>query len=342
MKLNNIHWIEKEVTYMPLTIIRNDITTMNVDVIVNAANAQLQKGGGVCGAIFSAAGSNELQRVCDTLAPIQTGEAVITPGFKLEARYIIHAVGPVYQDGKQNEEEKLRAAYRNSLYLALEHKCSSIAFPLISSGIYGYPKEEALNVALNEMRRFLDEHEMDVYLVLFDKSTFVISQNRIGAIQSYIDDHYEEEHTSYRSRSNEFREYSKVDTSRGGSLKSNDLNDWIQKVDQSFSETLLALIDEKGLNDVNVYKRANMNRKHFSKIRSNKHYIPSKRTVLALSIAMCLDREETDDLLECAGYALSSSQLFDVIISYSIENRIYDIDEINLILFQYDLALLGV
>ncbi|HCT62823.1 MAG TPA: RNase III inhibitor [Erysipelotrichaceae bacterium] len=321
---------------MPLAIIRQDITTMHVDVIVNAANTQLRKGGGVCGAIFNAAGAENLQTACDVYAPIKVGGAVLTSGFKLPARYIIHTVGPVYKDGKSNEEKLLSNAYWNSLELAIKHECTSIAFPLISSGIYGYPKDEALHVAMSTIRSFLESHELMVYLVLFDKASFKISQERLGDIQSYIDENYVETHTFGRGRFNE------PDLVQYKQASVKDIQDWVKLVDQSFSETLLYWIDVKGMKDVEVYKRANMDRKLFSKIRSNKDYIPNKRNVLALCIAMRLDIKETEALLECAGYALSSSQLFDVIIRYYIENKIYDIDEINTVLFQYDLALLGV
>lgn len=325
---------------MPLTIIRQDITQMHVDVIVNAANTHLAQGGGVCGAIFSAAGYENLQTACDALAPIHVGEAVITSGFKLPARYIIHAVGPVYRGGIYNEEKNLRNAYLNSLLLAYKHECTTIAFSLISSGIYGYPKDKALQVAITTIRSFLESHEMMVYLVLFDKASFGISKDLLGDIQSFIDENYVETHTLSRSRFNEpdLSHYHDVSYSK---VSSGDIQDWIKMVDQPFSETLLHMIDVKGLSDVEVYKRANMDRKLFSKIRSNKDYIPNKRNVLALSIAMRLDLVETDALLECAGYALSQSQLFDVIIRYFIEHKLYDIDEINTVLFKYDQALLG-
>ena len=152
---------------MPFTVVRQDITTMRVDAIVNAANTGLKMGGGVCGAIFRAAGAAELQAACDKLAPIRTGEAVITPGFNLPARYIIHTAGPVYRDGKHGEETLLRACYLNSLKLAAEHGCRSIAFPLISTGIYGYPKQDAMAVAERVIRDFLAQREMDVYLALW-------------------------------------------------------------------------------------------------------------------------------------------------------------------------------
>jgi O-acetyl-ADP-ribose deacetylase (regulator of RNase III) len=172
---------------MPFTIVRHDITKMKVDAIVNAANTGLKMGGGVCGAIFRAAGVNELRAACDRLAPIRTGEAVITPGFALPAKYVIHAAGPVY-DHKNAEqcEELLRFAYINSLRLDVKHKCESIAFPLISSGIYGYPKEDALKVATSAIRDFLADHDLDVYLVVFDKDTVAVCEKLFGEVNEYV------------------------------------------------------------------------------------------------------------------------------------------------------------
>jgi O-acetyl-ADP-ribose deacetylase (regulator of RNase III) len=151
---------------MPFTIIRQDITKMKVDAIVNAANTGLLRGGGVCGAIFNAAGAYELQEACDKLAPIKTGDAVVTPGFALSAKYVIHTAGPVYRDGKSGEEAALRACYINSLKRAVENGCESVAFPLISSGIYGYPKDKALEVATGAIHGFLEGHDMEVYLAV--------------------------------------------------------------------------------------------------------------------------------------------------------------------------------
>jgi len=175
---------------MPLTIIRNDITKLQADAIVNAANTHLRAGGGVCGAIFNAAGVRELQAACDKLAPINIGEAVITPGFNLPAKYIIHTAGPIWQGGNHNEEALLRSCYINSLSLAINNGCESIAFPLISSGIYGYPKTDALRVATSAIRDFLSGHDINVSLVVFDKESFAVSKDLLGAVESYIDEHF--------------------------------------------------------------------------------------------------------------------------------------------------------
>ncbi len=331
---------------MPLTILRNDITLMDVDAIVNAANTELLSGGGVCGAIYQAAGAVELNQACQTLAPIEVGQAVITPGFKLKAKYIIHAAGPIYQDGKYHEKDLLIAAYQNSLKLAVKHQCQSIAFPLISSGIYGYPKEEALSVAIDTIKAFLKTHELDVALVVYDHKTYAVSVELLGAVQSYIEEHLI--HDDYNRRTNENVSYREIESRAPKKLYSamaeDDqifLEDWILEADESFSVTLLKLIDQKRMTDVEVYKKANLDRKHFSKIRSNPAYAPSKKTAIALAIALTLDLNETQALLEKAGYALSNSHQFDLIVKYFIVKKNYDIYQINAVLFNYDQPLLG-
>jgi len=340
---------------MPFTIVRQDITKLKVDAIVNAANTELQMGGGVCGAIFIAAGAAQLQAACAKLAPIQTGEAVITPGFALPAKYVIHAAGPVYRNwDKEQSERLLRAAYTNSLKRAVENKCESIAFPLISSGIYGYPKEEALCVAVSAIQDFLANHELDVRLAVFDKSSFIVSRELLGAVESYIDEHYVATH---HIRRREFLDVEREALSEAeervakyGELLFEDLlrapsagalEDLIGSLDESFSRMLLRLIDARGMTDVEVYKRANLDRKLFSKIRNNKEYRPSKRTAVALAVALKLSLEETNDLLERAGYALSHAVKFDVIVEYFIANGMCDVFEINQVLFEYDQPLLG-
>ena len=337
---------------MPFTIIRQDITIMNVDAIVNAANTDLQMGGGVCGAIFKAAGARVLQSACDQVAPIKTGEAAITPGFALRAKYVIHAAGPVYHHWSAEQSERLlRSAYTESLRLAAKNGCESIAFPLISSGIYGYPKDEALRVATSAIRDFLREHDIDVYLAVFDKASFTVSEKLLGAVESYIDEHYVREHEVHRREllsveeaALEEADYALANIpapTAAAPMANVGIDDIVGSLDEPFSTTLLRLIDAKGKTDAEVYKRANIDRKLFSKIRTGKGYMPGKRTILALSVALALTLHETDDLLERAGYALSHSQKFDVIVEYFIVNRRYDIFEINEVLFKYDQPLLG-
>jgi O-acetyl-ADP-ribose deacetylase len=335
---------------MPLTIVRQDITKMKTDAIVNAANTALRAGDGVGGAIFDAAGEAELQAACDSLAPIAPGDAVVTPGFRLPARFVIHTAGPIYKDGRQGEEKTLRAAYRNSLKRAVENRCKSIAFPLISSGVYGYPKDKALRVATDEIRDFLTDHELDVYLAVFDTAAFEISKKLQGEVENNLDEHCITE-PRYQRRQEEF---DRIDISESrcesicfapapalaGKIEGS-VDDLIARLDEPFSRTLMRLIDAKGKTDPEVYKRANLDRKLFSKIRSGKGYMPSKRTALALAVALELSLEETEDLLERAGFALSHSQKFDVIVEYFILHRKYDIFEINEVLFQYDQPQLG-
>ncbi len=338
---------------MPFTILRQDITQMKVDAIVNAANNALQMGGGVCGAIFKAAGAQKLQAACSRLAPIQTGEAVITPGFGLAAKHIIHTAGPIYANGQQGEEALLRACYTNSLKRALENRCESVAFPLIASGIYGYPKAEALRVATAAIQDFLNTHDMNVFLVVFDKAAFEVSEELMGQVASYIDEHYIEGFQESR-RSLPDVERSVLEEAdllscnvpyevaeSDAKLSYTDLEDLVGNLDEPFSATLLRLIDAKGKTDVEVYKRANLDRRLFSKIKTKKGYMPSKRTALALAVALELNLNETKDLLERAGYALSRSQKLDLIVEYFIVNRQYDIFEINAVLFKHDQSLLG-
>lgn len=330
---------------MPFTIVRQDLTKMKVDAIVNAANTGLRMGGGVCGAIFHAAGERELQAACDPLAPVKVGKAAITPGFGLPAGYVIHAVGPVYHCWSRKRcRELLASAYESALNLAAKHGCKSIAFPLISSGIYGYPKEEALEVARQSIRKFLRTHEMDVYLAVFDPAAFQVSKTLLGRVESYIDEHYVKAHTFARGRASELK-VEALEQTASFSLPmmaaAPALSELLDDLDEPFSQSLLKLIDQKGKTDVEVYKKANIDRKLFSKIRTGKGYTPKKPTILALAIALELTLPETDHLLERAGYALSHASKFDVIVEYFIVNQNYDIFEINEVLFAYDQPLLG-
>jgi O-acetyl-ADP-ribose deacetylase (regulator of RNase III) len=333
---------------MPLSIVRQDITKMNVDAIVNAANTDLLMGGGVCGAIFKAAGAAKLQAACSAVAPIKVGSAAITPGFDLNAKFIIHAAGPIYSHWSAEQNEVyLRSAYIESLALAYKNKCESIAFPLISSGIYGYPKDKALSVATSAIRDFLQNSDIDVYLTVFDRESFQISTDVSGSVESYIDEHYVDTHEIRRSQPYEkqsisFNQEKCFEDLSAVPMQANiGIGDLLDNLDESMSDTLLRLIDKKGKTDVEVYKKANIDRKLFSKIRTGKGYMPSKRTILALAIALELSLDETDDLLKCGGYALSHSQKFDVIIEYFIVSGKYDVFEINEVLFKYDQPLLG-
>ena len=331
---------------MPLIIVRNDITTMRVDAIVNAANESLLGGGGVDGCIHRAAGP-ELLAECRRLGGCRTGEAKLTRGYRLPCKYIIHTVGPVWHGGDHGEQEQLVSCYRTSLVLARKHHCQTVAFPLISSGGYGYPKEQALRTAMDAIGAFLLEHDMTVYLVIFDRSAYQISSRLFADIAAYIDDHYVDAHTDFiRSRPCPVSipveaQMAPSPAFSPASRPPRSLNDRLRHLDAGFSETLLTRIDRSGKKDSEIYKRANVDRKLFSKIRSNPDYRPSKPTALAFAIALELDLNETRDLIARAGYALSRSSKFDVIIEYFISQRNYNIYEINEALFAFDQSLLG-
>ena len=340
---------------MPLEIVRNDITKMKVDAIVNAANESLLGGGGVDGAIHRVAGSGLLAE-CRTLGGCKTGKAKITGGYNLPAKHVIHTVGPIYNDGKHGEKALLESCYRESLALAKEHQCETIAFPLISSGVYGYPKDQALKVAIDIISDFLLENEMTVYIVIFDKAAYKISEKLFSDIAEYIDDNYVDEHTDYsreRIRMNALpsmaprarRKKSDGDFFEmcdcKAMLAEEDLDAKLKQIDESFSQMLLRKIDEKGMTDAECYKKANIDRKLFSKIRSDIHYKPSKPTALAFAISLELSLAETEDMLRKAGFALSHSNKFDIIIEYFISRGNYNIFEINEALFAFDQSLLG-
>lgn len=336
---------------MPLKIVRNDITKMTVDAIVTAANESLLGGGGVDGAIHHAAGAG-LLAVCKTLGGCKTGKAKITGGYNLPAKYVIHAVGPRWLGGKRNEKALLESCYKISLQLAKDHNCETVAFPLISSGIYGYPKDQALKVAIDVISDFLLENDMTVYIVIFDKTAYKISEKLFSDIAEYIDDNYVDEHTDYRRESirmNAPMAPMQASVSLFESdlcdckvmMAEEDLDTKLKQIDESFSQMLLRKIDEKGMTDAECYKKANIDRKLFSKIRSDVHYKPSKPTAIAFAISLELSLDETEDMLKKAGFALSHSNKFDIIIEYFISKGNYNIFEINEALFAFDQSLLG-
>ncbi len=331
---------------MPLQIVRNDITKMKVDAIVNAANETLLGGGGVDGAIHRAAGPKLLEE-CKTLGGCMTGQAKITKGYNLPAKFVIHTVGPIWQGGKLGEKQLLESCYKTSLVIAKEKKLESIAFPLISSGVYGYPKDKALKVAMDVISDFLLKNDMLVYIVIFDKTAFKISEKLFADIEEYIDETYVDEHTDYARESRRMNApmapIMQADFCECKSMAlENSLDVKIKEIDESFAEMLLRKIDEKGMTDTECYKKANIDRKLFSKIRSDMHYRPSKPTAIAFAIALELPLVETEDMLKKAGFALSHSNKFDIIIEYFITNGNYNIHEINEALFAFDQSLLGV
>ncbi len=345
---------------MPFAIVKQDITTMKVDAIVNAANTDLLEGGGVCGAIFQAAGSRPMQQACAPLAPIQTGQAVMTPGFDLPARHVIHTAGPVWQGGGHGEAALLRQSYLTSLELAAKHKLASIAFPLISSGIYGFPRDQALAIALEAIGGFVLKHDMQVYLTLLGGEALKRSGGLYPKVQAYVDEHYVAEGEEQDGRPFQGLTYGTAGVEYTRTLRDTEPADFPSmaatpstarksagaptreealerlRLEETFTDRLLRIIRERDLLEPDVYRRANMDRKLFHKIRSNRHYQPSRKSVLALAVALRLSKDETQDLMARAGFALSPSRLGDVIIGYFLETGNHNIFDINNTLHDFD------
>lgn len=357
---------------MPFEIVRNDITNMEVDAIVNAANPRPIIGYGVDSGVHKKAG-DQLLVARKKIGDIAFGEAAITPAFNLSAKYVIHAVSPIWQDGKKNEAQLLENCYVNSLQLALENKCESIAFPLLSAGNHGFPKDLALQTAINVFSKFLMKHEMQIYLVVFGKQSFALSEKLFHSVQSYIDETYIQEKSleeygvtnkrdvrelellqlreamsrrrkaelEYNILADEVCEESSEYEALAPTAAPRKLEDLMKEIDETFSEALIRLIDQKGLKDPEVYKKANIDRKFFNKIKNNKNYKPSKSTCVAFAIALELNLDETRDLIGKAGYALTHSSKFDIIIEYFILEGNYNTFEINEVLFTFEQPLIG-
>lgn len=339
---------------MPLQIIRQDITKMQVDAIVNTTNEEMIGYSGVDLAVHTAAGG-ELDKFCETLPPLGLGKAVVTPAFNLDAKYIIHTSGPVWHGGLQGESILLKSCYLESLKLAFESGCESVAFPLISSGAYGYPKDQVLKFAIQVITEFLYGHELMVYLCVYDRTSYEFSRELFNDISSFIEEPSDKRMTFARSESVAFDDT--CDCSVGmpmmasapepkkaklSSAKSETLEEYMKSMDKSFAYKLFDLIDASGMTDVECYKKANVDKKTFSKIKCNPQtYKPSKQTAVAFAIALQLDIDATQDLLASAGLTLSRSFTFDKIIRYFIQREIYDIFEINEALFEFDQVLLG-
>ena len=329
---------------MPFEIVRNDIVNMKVDAIVNTANPKPIIGAGTDKGVHDKAGAR-LLLARKEIGNIAVGEAAITPAFDLDANYVIHTAGPIWRDGKSSEEALLASCFKNSLRLAKEKECESIAFPLISTGSYGFPKPLALQIAVREISSFLMENEMQVYLVVFEKQSFELSEKLFKSVSSYIDANYVSdkmnlEYGTSKLRRFDYEEMLLRESSYEITSKMPNLDGMLNNLDKGFSETLLALIDRTGEKDSEIYKKANVDRKLFSKIRNNADYRPSKTTAIAFAIALELSMDETDDLLARAGIALSQSNKFDVIVRYFIENKKYDIFELNSVLFEFDQPLI--
>ena len=358
---------------MPLKIIRQDITKIKCDAIVDPTDPHYSHSGGTDAAIHEAAGA-ELYRACLAEGPISVGRAVITPAFALPCKHVIHTIGPVWVNGKKGEEELLRSCYGECLRIAAENSCESVAFPLISSGTFGFPKDRVLKIAMDVIGDFLFEHEMLVYLVVYDKAAYSISEKLFDDIVSYIDDKChipmapiqasycprvlddDSEDVSKiirRSKAPAARTPRRSKEPAGGGVplfasadheeKSASLEEMLKNLDKGFADTLFDFIDEKGMTDVECYKRANVDKKTFSKIKCNKDYRPSKVTAVSFAIALHLNIDETNRLLNTVGMSLSHSNEFDVIIEYFITTGNYEsIFDVNEVLYKFDQITLGV
>jgi len=329
---------------MPFEIVRNDIVNMKVDAIVNTANPRPIIGAGTDKAVHDKAGAR-LLLARKEIGNIAVGEAAITPVFDLDANYVIHTAGPIWKDGRSGEEELLASCFRNSLDIAKKKACESIAFPLISTGSYGFPKPLALQIAVREISSFLMENEMQVYLVVFEKQSFELSEKLFKSVSSYIDANYVSdkmnlEYGTSKVRRRNYEDMLLHESSYEITSKMPNLDGMLNNLDRGFSENLLDLIDRTGKKDSEIYKKANVDRKLFSKMRNNADYRPSKTTAIAFAIALELNMDETNDLLSKAGFALSQSSKFDVIVRYFIENKKYDIFELNSVLFEFDQPLI--
>lgn len=344
---------------MPFQIIRNDITKVKADVIVNTANPKSLIGSGTDSAIYTAAGAAKLLEERRRIGDIVPGKAAATPAFDLSAKYIIHTVGPTWIDGNHGERDILRSCYANSLSLAAELKAESIAFPLIATGTYRFPRDEALSIALAEIGKFLLTHDMEIILVVFDKKAFELSGKLVGQIDEYIDEHgvglaRQAEYGGRYSRGNRRREDERLlrNMALPGAkpapspvhftgIESKSLDEVLGDAGETFQQRLFKLIDESGLDDVTVYKKANIDRKVFSRIRCKEDYKPKKKTAVAFAIALKLDMPTMLDLLSRAEIAFSPSNKFDLIITYFVSKGNYDIFEINAALFKYGQPILG-
>lgn len=330
---------------MPFSIVRGDIACVEADVVVNAANERLAPGSGVCGAIYAGAGYDDMLAACRELGGCPTGEAVVTPGFALPARWCVHTVGPVWRGGASGEERALRSCYRSVFREVVRLGAASVAYPLISAGVYGYPAEGALAVAREETRAFLEAHDdVDVMLVVFDDDVIwrgselarevrllAFGDHAVAGMDLEIDALVLEEVVAASPSAARARR-PRVPPS---------LDERLASLDPTFSETVLALVDERGMTDAEVYHRANLSRQLFSKLRGNPGYRPAKATAVALCMGLGLDLGEAEDLLARAGYALSPSSAFDVVVTFFLERGIHDVLRLNEVLFAYDLPLVG-
>lgn len=373
---------------MSFKIVRNDITRIKADAIVNTANPEPVYSAGTDSAVYTAAGAEKLLEERKKIGRIAEGDVAVTPAFALDAKYIFHTVGPIWQGGNYGEKEIVRKCYQNCLDKAKKLELESIAFPLLATGTYGFPKADALLIATSVFSGFLAENEMEITLVVFDSESFALSDKIFAGVDQFIDENYVGEKTVeeyspvnlragleahvadecaeepierkaarrernrnerrglFGSGSNAMRMDSAIPPVAAAgaacaSVAPRSLEDVVKNVSETWQESLLRLITERGYSDTEVYKRANVDRKLFSKIRTNKNYQPKKNTAVAFALALRLNLDETKDFLMRAGYAFSPSSKFDLIIEYSIEHGVYDLMLINGALFDHDQPQLG-
>lgn len=339
---------------MAFHIIRNDIVKMKVDAIVNSANPKPTYAYGTDLAIYKAAGAEALLKERLAIGEILPGTAAVTSAGNLQAKYIIHTVGPSWIDGSHGEFDVLRACYANVLEAAERLKCRSIAFPLIATGVYGFPKDQALKIAMSAIQSYLIRHEMDVYLVVFDENAFVLSGKVFDRIQAYVDANYVADAYSDEYRIPEGEEEPDMDTLRlealrkldskakplrvsrrqsvKGRPKTEDWNVLFDVDEKTFQEKLFEYIDRSGLKSSDIYRPIEMSRQQYSKILCNKHYQPKKNTALLLCIVLKLSLAEAEDLLSRAGLAFNPSSKQDVIVKACLLQKQYDISFIDAVM----------
>lgn len=305
---------------MPFEIVRNDITKMDVDAIVCNGNHRLEKSEGVSGAIFAAAGK-QLTEECALLPSCDTSAAIVTRGYDLPAKYIIHTVGPHWHGGRYGEEEILRTCFKNVLNAARRYQCRSVAIPMISSGSYGFPKEIVLDIATEEIERFLSSHpSMSVYLVVYSTTAAKLGEKYQKDIREYITN---EEYRSY-TNANRTRMYGRHERFIPGSVK-----DAAGIVAPGFRDKLFGYVELSGRKWSSVYRRAGVGKAVASKIKTNPNYNPSKQTALAFAVSLGLSLYQTEDLLQSFGASFSPASISDNIVKYCILHGIYSIDKIN-------------
>ncbi len=333
---------------MPLTIVLDDLVNIRADVLVNPTSPEAYVGKGVDYTLYQSGGI-ALFEARKQLGFIEPGTVKQTEAFSLQAKYVFHTVGPIWEGGLQNEFAILTSCYQQALELAISLQVQSIAFPLIASGAFGFPKDKALEIARRTIETFLKQSELDVFLVIFDKESYQISQARNQGVQSYLDRAMYHLPTRSPYAKREWEEKDDFETSIQYSEERMILPSYKRNlkepmfVDQSkpFSLLLYDWIERSGMKPVEVYKRANISRKTFSKIMSNIHYQPSKPTAVAFAIALRLNLKQTQELLDSAGYSLSNAFKFDLIIKYHITQKKYNVFEINEVLFEHDQVLIG-